>query len=51
MTQHKHKFTYQEYLNLLIEFNDLIESDPDFNYSYSEFDEWIKEVVIPTTTA
>jgi len=28
---------------LRMEFNDLIESDKDFNYSKSEFKEWLKD--------
>jgi hypothetical protein len=33
---------------LIAEFQDLIESDPDFNYSEDEFDEWVKDCVLPT---
>ena len=42
---HKIKYNAEEYAKLLAEFEDLIISDPDFNYSYGEFDQWIKEVV------
>jgi len=42
---HKIKYNYEEYQQLLAEFEDLINSDPDFNYSYGEFDDWIREVV------
>jgi len=45
MKEHKIKYTTEQYSELLREFEDLINSDPDFNYGYSEFDKWIKEVV------
>lgn len=45
MTRPTQQYNAQEYQALLAEFQDLINSDPDFNYSYSEFDKWIKEVV------
>lgn len=43
--RHTIKYNAQQYAELLAEFQDLINSDPDFNYSYSEFDDWIREVV------
>lgn len=42
---YKTKYNAQEYARLLKEFEDLINSDPDFNYSYGEFNEWVREVV------
>lgn len=39
------KYSADAYMKLLAEFEDLLYSDPDFNYSYGEFDDWIREVV------
>lgn len=43
---HKHKYNVEEYSKLLREFEDLINSDPDFNYGYGELEDWIREVVL-----
>jgi hypothetical protein len=32
---------------LLVEFQDLINSDPHFNYAEDEFEEWLMDLVIP----
>ncbi len=32
---------------LKLEFDDLLNSDKDFNYSENEFDEWLIDLVIP----
>jgi len=32
---------------LKIEFEDCLYSDPDFNYSANEFEEWLIDLVIP----
>lgn len=45
MRSHKTKYNTEQYQALLREFEDLINSDPDFNYSYGEFDKWVEEVV------
>ena len=45
MKPHVIKYNATEYEDLLREFQDLINSDPHFNYRYSEFNLWIKEVV------
>lgn len=35
----------KDYDKLYDEFRDLVNSDPDFNYSMREFSDWLKEVV------
>lgn len=38
--------TTADKLQYIAEFEDLLASDPDFNYDPSEFDKWLEEVIL-----